>query len=152
MAHVFIEAFPPNPSFFDVAELSEQRASVKFCFLLGKSAAETAAMLQAAYKHAVMSKTRVYEWFSRFKSGQTSLEDGPRSGRPSTSRTDENIAKIKELVMEDRRRTIAELVYLPGVSWSSCRSVAVRNCETETSRHVAKQGVVVSSRQCSCAH
>ena len=124
MAHVFIEALPPDPSFFDTAELSEQRASVEFCFLLGKSAAETAAMLQAAYKHAAMSKTRVYEWFSRFKSGQTSLEDSPRSGRPSTSRTDENIAKIKELVMEDRRRTIAELVYLPGVSWSSYCSAA----------------------------
>ena len=62
-AHVFIEALPPDPAFFDMAEQSEQRASVKFCLLLGKSATETAAMLQAAYKHAAMSKTRVYEWF-----------------------------------------------------------------------------------------
>ena len=121
VAHVFIEALPPDPSFFDMAELSKQCASVKFCFLLGKSAAETVAILQAAYKDAAMSNTRVYEWFWRFKSGQMSLEDSPRSGRPSTSRTDENIAKIQVLVMEDRRRTIAELVYLSGASWSSCQ-------------------------------
>ena len=43
MAHVIIEALPPDPSFFDMAELSEQ-----FCFLLWKSAAETVEMLQAA--------------------------------------------------------------------------------------------------------
>ena len=106
-----------------MAEKKEQRAAVKFCFLLGKTAAETVAMLQTAYKDVAMSKTQVYEWFARFKNGQMSLEDKPRSGRPSTSRTDENITKIHELIMEDRRRTIDELVNLTGVSWSSCQRI-----------------------------
>ena len=44
-----------------------------------------------------------------------SLEDQPRSGRPSTSRTDENIAKILELILEDRHRTTDDLVDLSGV-------------------------------------
>ena len=56
-----------------MAETKEQRASVKFCFLLGKTAAETVTMLQAAYKDAAMSKTQVYEWFSRFKNGHASF-------------------------------------------------------------------------------
>ena len=96
---------------------------MKFCFLLGKTAAETVAMLQTAYKDVAMSKTQVYEWFARFKNGQMSLEDQPRSGRPSTSRTDENITKIHELIMEDRHRTTDELVDLTGVSWSSCQRI-----------------------------
>jgi len=45
----------------------------------------------------------MFEWFSRFKRGETSIDDQPRSGRPSTARTDENLAKIREVIMEDRR-------------------------------------------------
>jgi hypothetical protein len=43
---------------------------VNFCFLLGKSAAETVLMLQEA-----LSETQVYEWYSRFKRGEMSCED-----------------------------------------------------------------------------
>jgi hypothetical protein len=52
-------------------------AAVKLCFLLGKTAAETVVMLQTAYKEAAMSKTQIYEWFSRFKRGEMSTDDQP---------------------------------------------------------------------------
>ena len=73
-------------------DLKEQRVCVKFCFLLGKTA-ETVTMLREAFKEEALSQARVYEWFSRFKRGDMSLEDQPRSGRHSTSRIDENIKK-----------------------------------------------------------
>ena len=73
-----------------MAEKLEERAVVKFCFLLG----ETVVMLEKAYKEVALGKTQVYDWFSRFRNGELSLADQPRSGRPSTSRTDENIAKF----------------------------------------------------------
>jgi len=104
-----------------MAEKLEQRAAVKFCFLLGKTAGETVLMLETAYKEAALGKTQVYEWFSRFRNGELSLADQPRSGRPSTSRTDEHIAIIHELILENRRRTIDHLVDLSGMSWSSCQ-------------------------------
>jgi hypothetical protein len=63
-----------------MAEKLEQRATVKFCFLLGK----TVVMLQTAYKEAAMEKTQVYERFSHFRNGELSIADQPRSGRPST--------------------------------------------------------------------
>jgi len=50
-----------------------------------------------------------------------SLEDQPRSGSPSTSGTDENIQKIHDAIMFDRRRIIDELEALTGVSWRSCQ-------------------------------
>lgn len=106
-----------------MADSQEQRAAVKFCFLLGKSAAETIVMLKTAYGEAALSKTRVYEWFTRFKNGEMSIEDQPRSGRPSTSRTDENVDKINALVREDRRRTIDQLCEMSGVSWSSIQRI-----------------------------
>lgn len=63
-----------------MADNKEQRVSVKFCLLLGKSAAETVLMLQEAFKEEALSKTQVYEWYSRFKGSEMSCEDQPRSG------------------------------------------------------------------------
>jgi len=82
-----------------MADLKEQRVCIKFCFLLGKTATETVTMLREAFKEEALSQARVYEWFSWFKSGDMSLEDQPRSGRPSTTRNDENIQKIRNAIM-----------------------------------------------------
>ena len=71
-----------------MADNKEQRVHVKFCFLLGKSAAETVLILQEAFKEEALSKTQVYACYSRFKGGGTSCEDQPRSGRTSTCRND----------------------------------------------------------------
>jgi len=92
-------------------------------FLLRKTAAETVTILREAFKEEALSQARVYEWFSRFKCGDMSLEDQPPFGRPSTSRTDENIKKIRDAIMFDRRQTIDELEALTGVSWSSCQRI-----------------------------
>lgn len=70
-----------------------------------------------------MSRTQVFEWFGRFKRGEMSLEDQSRSGRPSTSRTDENIEKIRQKINEDRRLTIDQVSEETGVSWSSCQRI-----------------------------
>ena len=56
-----------------------------------------------------MSKTRVYEWYKRFQDGREDVEDYERPGRPSTSITDENVEKLKEMVMNDRRIIIKEV-------------------------------------------
>jgi len=53
-----------------MADNKEQRVCVKFCFLLGKSAAATVLMLQEAFKEDASSKTQVYEWYSHFKGGE----------------------------------------------------------------------------------
>jgi len=52
-----------------MADNKEQRVCVKFCFVLGKSAAETVLMLQEAFKEEALSRTQVYEWYSHFKRG-----------------------------------------------------------------------------------
>jgi len=50
-----------------------------------------------------MKKTAVYKWVKRFPEGRESVTDGERSGRPATSRTEENIAKLGQIVRENRR-------------------------------------------------
>ncbi|GFX52478.1 nitric oxide synthase, brain [Trichonephila clavipes] len=53
-----------------------------------------------------LSMKSVYEWFARFREGRESVSDNPRSERPSTSVSDENIAKVSKLITEDRRLTV----------------------------------------------
>ena len=80
-------------------------------------------MLKTAYKDSAMGKTQVYQWFSRFKEGEMSIDDKPHSGRPSTSRIDENVEKVYAIVLEDRRRTIEEISKLSGITWSSVQRI-----------------------------
>ena len=53
-----------------------------------------------------MSRTRLFEWYMRFKEGREMVEDDYRSGRPSTSRTDENVERVRQKVRSDRRLTV----------------------------------------------
>ena len=53
-----------------------------------------------------MSRTCAFEWHKRFKEGREEVEDEPRSGRPSTSRTEDNIEFVKQMVRADRRLTV----------------------------------------------
>ncbi|KAJ8943963.1 hypothetical protein NQ318_013544 [Aromia moschata] len=50
------------------------------------------AMLKEVHGNEYVSRTPVFEWFKRFKEGHAMTEDDPPPGRPSTSKTDENIA------------------------------------------------------------
>ena len=67
-------------------------------------------MLQKAYAESTLTKGRAYEWYSAFKSGRHVVEDLPRSGRTSASLTEINIAKMKEMVTEDRHFSLREIV------------------------------------------
>jgi len=80
---------------FTKCESNEQRICIKFCFKIGKTATETYQLLQQAYGEDAMGLTQVFDWFRRFKEGRTPFESNSRSGRPSKSRNDEMIAKVR---------------------------------------------------------
>ena len=80
-------------------------------------------MLTKAYGESAMSKARVYEWYKHFQDGREDLEDDERPGRPSTSTTDENVKKVKEMVMNDCRITIREVADDVGISIGSCHEI-----------------------------
>lgn len=110
-----------------MAEQREQRVCIKFCVKLGKSATETLDMLRQAFGDQALSRARCFQWHSRFKGGQTSTEDDQRSGRPSTSTTPENIEKIRQLIHEDRRRTIREICDMVGIGYGICQAILTEN-------------------------
>jgi len=125
--------------------LKEQRVCVKFCFKLGKSFTETVQMLTQAFGDESMSKTRIYEWYNRFKKGRTSIEDDERSGRPTTAKTDKNIEKVRELIRSNRRLTVREVAEDVGISKTVCDEILTDDT-TEAATFVARQVMALSSR------
>jgi hypothetical protein len=111
------------------ADFKEQRICLKFRFRLNKTAAETHRMLEEAFGDNAMSQSKTCLWYKRFKDGRTSVDD-ERSGRPSTSTTLENIAKVLEAILADRRRTIHDVCEIVGEH------------SAQTSRQVEEQQLV----------
>ena len=94
----------------------EQRGAIKFCYNAGFSASDTVELVQKAYGDSAPSRTTVFEWFKRFRERRESLKDDERSGRPTASRNEENIAAVAEIIREDRKSTtrlIAEKLNIP---------------------------------------
>jgi hypothetical protein len=62
---IIVVAFFLTSAIFMMASNKEKGVCVKFCFLIGESAVETVLMLQEA-----LSKTQLYEWYSRLEGGE----------------------------------------------------------------------------------
>jgi hypothetical protein len=103
---VFFTPFSFASAIIEMADVKEQRICIKFCFNLNKIAAETHQMLKEAFGEQTLSQERTFEWFKRFKDGRESVEDRKHSGRPSTCTTPEIIAKVREVILEDRLSTM----------------------------------------------
>jgi len=85
--------------------------AIKFCVKLDKSATETFASLTETYGDATLSRTMVFKWHKAFKEGRENVENNPRSGRPNSSRNDQNVEVVRAVMAKDRRlsvRMIAE--------------------------------------------
>ena len=87
-------------------EKQDQRICIKFCFQLGKTNSGTIQMMQKVLGNECMSKTRIKEWYNRFKRGRTSVDIDSRSDRPSTTKTLDNIERVRLAIEGDRRLTV----------------------------------------------
>ncbi|XP_054723716.1 protein GVQW3-like [Uloborus diversus] len=63
-------------------------------------------MLQEGYGEACMSYSQAKKWHKAFKEGREDVTDEARSGRPSNSKTDNNVSCVRELLNSDRRMSV----------------------------------------------
>ena len=100
--------------------------------ILCENATETYEKLRRAYGEHALSRTRVFRWHKPFLDGRESVEDEPR-GRPCTSKTDENVTEVRDLVRCDQRLTVRMI-----------SSVLNLNCQTV---HDSEKGFIVSGQR-----
>ena len=84
----------------------EQRCAIKFCVKLCESAIVTYEKLQRAYGEHSLSRAQAFRWHKSFLEGREKVEDEPRAERPSTSKTDDNVERVRSIVWSDRRLTL----------------------------------------------
>ncbi|KFD48898.1 hypothetical protein M513_10261 [Trichuris suis] len=89
-----------------------RRAILLYEFKSRRSIREAVRNINAAFGPGSVSKSTAGYWFRRFASGCESLEDSPRTGRPSSI---DNQA-LKELVESDPTQTQDEMALKLGVS------------------------------------
>jgi len=101
----------------------EQRTNIKFLDQLGKSGNEIREMLVQVYGVNAMKKTAVYRWGKRCAEGRESVSGEERSGRPAANRTKENIAKIRQIVRENRRLTVRSIAEQGNMDRETVRKI-----------------------------
>jgi hypothetical protein len=63
----------------------EQRANIKFCFKLGKTAGEAYEMMKSVYGSDCLSRSNIFRWYAVFCEGSEGIEDAPCASKPRTS-------------------------------------------------------------------
>ena len=76
-----------------------------FYFRKGKNASQAHKMLCAVYGDEALKERQCQNWFTKFHSGDFSLKDEKRSGRPV--KVDDNL--IKAIIDSDRHSTTREI-------------------------------------------
>jgi hypothetical protein len=106
----------------------EMRGAIPFLFVEGVKPVEFIRRMQAQYGDNCLSRSKIYEWIDLFKRGRnSSVCDEKRSGRPSTSRTENNIKAAERMVRENRRITVDDIAEsVKYQSWFSISRLALR--------------------------
>jgi len=86
-------------------------------------------MLVQVYGDSAMKKTSVYKWMKRFSEGRESVTDEERSGRPATRRTEENIAKVRQILRENRRLTVRSVAERGNIDRETVRKILTEDLD-----------------------
>ena len=80
-------------------------------------------MIQQGLGNQSLSRTQVLQWHARFKTGRTLVDDDEHTGRLTSCISPETVARIQELIRQDRRRTIRDIAEEVKFGYGTCQRV-----------------------------
>ena len=92
------------------------RSVIKYLQKKGLTPMDIHADMLATMGDDAPALSTVKKWAAEFKRGRESLEDDPRSGRPASASTQENIDRVHHMVMDDRRLTVNQIADAVAIS------------------------------------
>jgi len=101
--------------------------NTKFCFKLGKTAAEIVELMRQVYRDNCLSRAQIFRWYARFKSGVGSIEDEARPGRPFSVHNEGLIAKARKRIQEERCVNVRMMADEFGVNRETIRQILVED-------------------------
>ena len=103
--------------------LFKQKAVVEFLTKEGVGAKNIADRLKTVYGEQCLSYRSVARWVAHFKTGATDISDKPRSGRPRSAVTPQNKTRVNEMIQNDRRVTVMDIMHEIGIGNSAVQDI-----------------------------
>jgi transposase len=72
-----------------------------------------------------VKKTAIYKWVTRFSEGRASVTDEESSGRPATSRIEENIANVRQIMRENCRLAVLSIAEQVNIDRETVRKILI---------------------------
>jgi predicted HTH transcriptional regulator len=76
-----------------------------------------------------MKKMAVYKWVTCFSEGRESVTDEERSGWPTTSRTEENVAKVHQIVCQNHRLSVRSIAKQVNIDRETVRKILTEDLD-----------------------
>ena len=81
---------------FESCTREEQRSVIRFFGSEGVNPSEIHCRMKMQYGDTCLSMQQVYDWDRKFKSGESSVADAARLGRPHTADTPQMVAGVEQ--------------------------------------------------------
>lgn len=107
----------------EVASKLEIRSVVRFLWAKNCSSSEIHRQLSEVYGNKAFSRQAIAKWCELFESGRNSVEDEIRQGRPVSSVTDDNIQRVEQMILDNRRVTEDEIAIAMNISHGSVHTI-----------------------------
>lgn len=100
-----------------------QRIVIRFLVWEGVKNTEIFLRLRNQFGSECLSRAAVFKWAKAFKDGRETVENEPHDRRPRTSITPDNIRRVEQIILEDRRMNVRDISAELGISIGSVESI-----------------------------
>jgi len=101
----------------------EQRVIIQFLHLRGIKPIEINQQLSETCNDGIMDVKNVRSWVQHFKEDRMLCENKPKEHPPRTSRSEDMIARVEQMVMEHHCLTVKQIAANAGISVGSVDTI-----------------------------